>query len=126
MITGKFINRELIVGLELIGPEPQTQRIEAVVDTGFNGYLTLPRSLIVNLRLPFAGHRRGELADGSVVLLHVFLGTIVWHGKPREVLISQTAGGPLVGRSLLEQNRVGFDATEGGILTIDELPQSPG
>ena len=73
------------------------------------------------LQLPFAGHRRGTLADGSVTRLDVYLGSVVWHGQPKDVLISQAAGTPLVGMSLLWGSRVGFDAHDGGAVTIEAM-----
>jgi clan AA aspartic protease len=121
MIAGTFRNHELVVELELAGPGGSRHRLEAVVDTGFNGYLTLPEHLVSQLQLQFAGHRRGMLADGSVVLLKMFLASIAWHRTQREVLILQTGGGPLLGMSLLERCRVTFDAVEGGHLKIREL-----
>ncbi len=73
MITGKVtVNREAVIELEVAGPAQQPRRIQAVIDTGYNGYITLPSHLITALQLPFVGHRRGMLADGSVVLLDVF------------------------------------------------------
>ena len=74
------------------------------------------------LQLPFAGHRRGTLADGSVTRLDVYMATVVWHGQPRDVLISQAAGMPLIGISLLEGSRLTIDVVDGGDVTIDELP----
>ena len=74
MITGKVTaNREVVIEIEVAGPAQQLRRTQAVIDTGYNGYLTLPRQLVSALKLPFAGHRRGTLADGRTVLLDVFL-----------------------------------------------------
>ena len=65
MITGKVTtNREAVIELEIIGPTKQTQQVDAVIDTGFNGYLTLPSYLIHRLRLHLAGNRRATLGDG--------------------------------------------------------------
>ena len=36
---------EPVVRLEVQGPSGQSREIEAVVDTGYNGYLTLPPGL---------------------------------------------------------------------------------
>jgi predicted aspartyl protease len=41
MITGKVTpNREAVIEVEVSGPTLPQQEVEAVVDTGFNGYLT--------------------------------------------------------------------------------------
>ena len=40
---------------------------EAVVDTGIDGELTLPRGMIRRLGYPYAGFTRGTLADGSSI-----------------------------------------------------------
>ena len=44
---------EPIVRLAVRGPSGQSREIEAIVDTGYNGYLTLPPSLALALELPF-------------------------------------------------------------------------
>ena len=125
MIRGTIRNREAIIELEVSGPNQASHRIEAVIDTGFNGSLTLPSQLVTALQLPFAGHRRGTLADGSVIRLDVSLATVVWHGRQKDVLISQAAGAPLIGMSLLEGSRLTMDVVNGGDLTIEESPKQP-
>jgi predicted aspartyl protease len=75
MIAGKVANREALIELEL-GHADQTITTAAVIDTGYNGYLTLPSDLITDLGLPFAGYRSGTLADGSTVVLNVYLETV--------------------------------------------------
>jgi clan AA aspartic protease len=121
MIRGRIRDHEAIIEFEVAGRDQSLQQIEAVVDTGFNGYLTLPSHLVSALQLPFAGHRRGTLADGSVARLDVYLASVVWHGRPKEVLISQTPGTPLIGMSLLEGSRLAMDVVDGGTVTLEEL-----
>ena len=124
MIRGTIRNREAIIELEVSGPGQPAQQFEAVIDTGYNGYLTLPSHLVTALQLPFVGHRRGTLADGSVTRLDAYLATVVWHGQPKDVLISQTAGTPLIGMSLLEGSRLTMDVVDGGEVILEELPQT--
>ena len=45
MISGIIRNREAIIELEVSGPGQPRRQIEAVIDTGYNGYLTLPSYL---------------------------------------------------------------------------------
>ncbi len=123
MISGKVSpNREATIELNVSGPAQQPQRTEVVIDTEFNGYLTLPEKKIHDLKLPFVGNRRATLGDGNVVVLDVYLATVSWHGQEREVLALQSEGGPLIGMSLLSGSRVTLDVVEGGAVRIDELP----
>jgi clan AA aspartic protease len=119
MITGRVRNLEAIVEFEVAGPSGQRQPVEAVIDTGYNGHLTLPSELVSRLGLPFAGHRRGKLADGSVTILDVHLASIVWHGLERDVLVLQAAGGALVGMALLEGCRLTVEVFEDGTVTVE-------
>ncbi|MBM3242361.1 clan AA aspartic protease [Candidatus Poribacteria bacterium] len=122
MITGNVtVQREAIISLEVVGSDQQIQRVEAVIDTGFNGYLTLPRNLINRLKLQLVGHRRATLGDGNIVVLDVYFTTVLWHTRAQEVLVLQADGGPLVGMSLLYGNRVTLDVVDDGDVIIDTL-----
>lgn len=57
MIAGKVtVHQETVIELEVRGLN-QPVRIEAVIDTGFTGYLTLPSALIDRLKLQRAGEQ---------------------------------------------------------------------
>ena len=45
---------EAVVALSLQGPAGQARDVEAVIDTGYSGFLTLPTALVIELGLPFA------------------------------------------------------------------------
>lgn len=62
---------EPVVTLEAQEPRGQVRDIEAVVDTGFNGYLTLPPGLVTDLGLLLVGTGSGVLADGSMVRFYI-------------------------------------------------------
>ena len=55
-------NLEAVVTLTLRGESGQEREIEAVIDTGFNGFLTLPTALVAQLGIPFAYMGRAILA----------------------------------------------------------------
>ena len=42
---------EAVVALSLQGPERQAQNIEAIIDIGYSGFLTLPTALVTELGL---------------------------------------------------------------------------
>ena len=122
MITGQVTaNREAVIELEIVSSNQKTERVEAVIDTGFNGYLTLPSDLVNRLNLQLAGNRRATLGDGNTVVLDVYLAKAIWHGQERELLVLQAEGGPLVGMSLLYGNRVILTIVNGGDVTIDPI-----
>jgi clan AA aspartic protease len=123
MITGRVTAlREAIVGLAVTGPNQRQQVIEAVLNTGFNGFLTLPNHVVRALGLPFVGNRRATLGDGSIVALDLYLATVFWHEQEREVLALQADGGPLVGMALLSGNRVVLHVIDDGDVLIEPWP----
>jgi clan AA aspartic protease len=122
MIQGSIHKREPTIELDVFGSGQSSRRIEAIIDTGFNGHLTLPGEVVVALQLPFAGHRRASLADGSVTRLDVYLASLDWYGQRKDVLVSQSAGSPLIGMELLEGSRVTMDVVDGGNVNIEPLP----
>lgn len=123
MITGTVSgDREIVIQLEVLAANQSPVSLQAVVDTGFNGFLTLPVDAVDVLEALPAGTRRAELGDGNIVELDVCSIKVKWHGEVREVLALQAEGTPLVGMSLLWRSRVQFDAQEDGAVTIDSIP----
>lgn len=123
MITGRVTAlREATIGLTVTGSNQRQQVLEAVLDTGFNGFLTLPNHVVRALGLPFVGNRRVTLGDGSIVALDLYLATVFWHEQEREVLVLQADGGPLVGMALLSGNRVILHVIDDGEVLIEPWP----
>src|SRR5216684_3675277 len=102
MITG-IVNAHLeaTIRLTLRGPNGQVRRVKAVVDTGFDGRLSLPPALIADLGLSW--HRRGRaiLADGSESVFDIFAGVVVWDRRKRAIPIDEADTRPMVGTALL-------------------------
>ena len=55
--------------------------MSVVVDTGFNGSISLPRSLLRRLRVRREGFQLFRLADGSTVRLVVYSGSVYLRGR---------------------------------------------
>jgi clan AA aspartic protease len=105
-----------------VGSNGQEQEIEAIIDTGFTGFLTLPFSLIVALGLSWLCRQPGILADGRVEFFDVFVATVIWDGHPRTVEVEAAKTEPLVGMSLLDRQSLREDVFPGGVVTVTALP----
>ena len=123
MITGHVnAHREAIIHLAVRGSQSQTQEIEAIIDTGFDGFLTLPPTLIDSLALPWRRRGRAVLADGSESLFDIYEATIMWDGTPRRIAVDSVEVAPLVGMALLDGHEVTIQAVRGGNVVITVLP----
>ena len=109
---------EAVVTLPLRGPEGQSLEIDAVVDIGYNGFLTLPTTVVAELGLAFGGISRATLADGSVVAFDVYDVTVIWNGIARYISANAADSTPLVGMSLLDRHDLSIRVRDGGHVLI--------
>ena len=109
---------EAIVSLPLRSPAGQALDVEAVVDTGFTRFLTLPPALVTDLGLGYRGVNRVILADGSRRTLEAYGVTILWDGQTREVVAYMSDTTPLIGMSMLHRHNLNVDVEEGGQVLI--------
>ena len=112
---------EAVVTLTLRGPAGQTREIDAVVDTGFNGFLTLPPALVAELGLPFASIGQATLADGSEVAFDVYGVTVLWDGAARLVEADEADASPLLGMALLAAHSLYVEVADGGSVLIQAV-----
>ncbi len=120
MIEGEVNDAyEAVVTLSLQGPAGQSQDIEAVIDTGYNGFLTLPTALVMQLGLPFVYVSRAFLANDDEVTFNVHDVTVLWNGQPRRIKADATGSTPLVGMLLLNQHSLNIEVERGGRVIIE-------
>jgi clan AA aspartic protease len=125
MITGVVTDdRQAIIHLTVRGPAGQEQEIEAIIDTGFDGCLSLPSSLIVSLGLVWRRRGRALLADGSESVFDIYEATVNWDGETRRISVDEAETMPLVGFSLLEGYEITVQVQAGGNVTIRALSQA--
>ena len=119
MIEGVVNARnEAVIRLALDGPTGQTREMDAVIDTGYSEYLTLPPTVMTELGLPFVGFMRASLADGSEVLFNLYAVTVLWDGDPMDVNAYESNSIPLVGMALLQGHNLNIDVQSGGRVAI--------
>ena len=109
---------EAAVAFRLQGPDGRTRDIEAVVDTGYSGFLTLPTALVAELGLPFAFMGQAFLANDAEVDFDVHYVTVLWDDQPRDVEADATGSTPLVGMLLLDRHNLNIDVEDGGRVLI--------
>lgn len=120
MISG-FVsaNREVIFEIEVSNSSSgATAIVDAVVDTGFNGCLTLTPDIIKALGLTPMGEQPLTLADGVEHSFRSFLASISWHGQLRSIMAVEMPDAPLMGMSLLWGSRLIADIADGGDAVI--------
>jgi clan AA aspartic protease len=108
--------------LTVRGPTGRRDRIEAVIDTGFTGWLTLPSSVIQALGLKWKIEGRGQLADGSQTTFNVFHAFVRWNGRIKKVLVDESESTPLVDMTLLGDCELRMEIRPGGKVSIKPLP----
>lgn len=126
MITGQVnADYEAIVVVNLQGRRRETRRLEAVFDTGFSGFLTVPPAIVAELALPFLLIGRAILADGSEPRFLVHSTVVLWDDQSVTDDVEAADTTPLVGMRLLERYRLCAEAHDGGGVTIQPCADSP-
>lgn len=123
MITGTVKNDEGRIRVKVQGLRARAREIEAVIDTGYTGSLTLPPALIGALGLRFRSVERALLADGSECLFDVHHGQVVWDRQLRRVLVEAADTEPLIGMRLLRGHELNMQVRYCGKVTIKRLPR---
>jgi clan AA aspartic protease len=95
---------------------------DAVIDTGFSGYLTLPLTTIAALQLPFLVSRVFSLGNNAQANFDIYKATLLWDGQERDIKVLASEAHPLVGMSLLKGFRITIDAVDGGEVRIEPRP----
>ena len=122
MIVGAMnTQREAIVRLIVVGPQGHEKSIEAVLDTGYTGSLTLPSSVVSALELPFRGRGNVVLGDGSESEFDIHEATIAWAGERRLAAIDVAETDPLLGVGLLLGNELMIQVIAGGAVALQRL-----
>src|SRR5262245_14691360 len=122
MITGAVKSDEARIRLKVKGRRGREQEVEAVIDSGYTGALTLRPDLIAILGLRWQSVDRATLADGSTCVFQVYVGKLVWDGKVRTVLVDEADTDPLVGMRLLRGHELRMQVRARGKVSIKRLP----
>ena len=87
------------IGLILAG---KIKQFDAIIDTGFNGFISIPHKIIEQTSWQFIGYEAYELASGETIKDKVFLGDIVFSKTIKYTyILSNKTNDILIGTKLL-------------------------
>lgn len=122
MIIGNVnAHLEAIVQLVVLDSRQQQQEIQAVIDTGYTGFLTLPPEDVTFLGLTWYARQEGILGDGSLSIFDVYEASIIWDGQTRIIEVDEAQTEPLIGMGLIEGYQLQIQGVVGGLVTITAL-----
>lgn len=119
MITG-YLNTKLeaVIALEVFGADGQPHTIEAVIDTGYSSFLTLPASVVSALGLNSIGNEQLTLADGSEIVSAICQATIIWDGQLSDIAVDTLETMPLIGMAMMSGYDLSARIVVGGRVTL--------
>jgi clan AA aspartic protease len=119
MLNG-IVNAQLEprLALTIKGAGSRSCVVDAIVDTGFNGFLTLPPEFVAMLGLEWLCRQEGQLADGSVHPFDVYGAVVMWDGTPRTIEVEMVDAQPLIGMSLMSGCDLQMHIADGGSVFI--------
>ena len=124
MISGFFTpDQEPALSLEIRGPDGE-RSFDAVIDTGFNGALTLPPAWIDALGLPQSGEERVSLADGRVIVVPLHVGYVILDDQAHEVDVAKARTDPLVGTAVFWGFSLYVEFQTNGVVEVERLSGS--
>lgn len=117
-MKGHVLGQQPCIEVTLILPNGQQIVIEFVIDTGYEGGLTLPAKVVAALNLPFYQRVSANLADDSSRMVDVHRTTILWQGQTLNAAVLAMGQRPLLGTSLLDGNDLSIHFEDGGPVSV--------
>ncbi|MGB6296900.1 MAG: clan AA aspartic protease [Rivularia sp. (in: cyanobacteria)] len=124
MIYGRISESKATIPVIFRLPSQPDFSIDFVIDTGFNGYLTLPPQAVNAMNLPLYSSISARLADGSETVLSVHLATIIWDDVEKVVPVLASGYKPLLGVALMEGYHLEIDFEENGLVSLEKISSS--
>jgi predicted aspartyl protease len=106
---------------------PPGAEFEAIIDTGFTGFIQLPLSEALSLSLPLEGTNSVTLANGSSLVMLTALAQVTLMGRTEVgvVLLSMTSNDILVGMDFLRRfDRALVVSKKVGVILVEEAEWS--
>ena len=94
------------------------QTIRAIIDTGFDRYLSLPPQTVAELDLPYAGKEPFDAFGGVTVVLNIHHAIVDFGGVEQGISCIAADNPPLIGMALLRGYELCLKVADGGTVTL--------
>jgi clan AA aspartic protease len=118
-MTGSVLpDGQAVISVRVRGPNGQIAKVDAVIDTGFNDFLTLPPWVIQRLELVPGEDIRYVLADGAEAGTRQYKGEIEWLGTWRRIFVAEVEANALIGTGMMRGELLTIEMIDGGRVEI--------
>ena len=119
MIEGRINDQyEPVITIRVSGPVGTLIEVDAVIDTGFNGFLCLPQEVVESARMPYLYSRTARMADDRNRTFPLHQAEVDWNGSSKTVEAHASGATALVGMQLMKDHRLEMDIRIGGAVRI--------
>ena len=126
-VEGKDSKLSLFLNVVVFDNHGKRHWLRPLLDTGFDGGLTLPGAMIETLGLEYLHETPSRLANGTIEPLATYRVKLLWRDAIEETEVYRTEGTPLLGMDMMRGLRIEFDAMHLGEIVanpIDLINQS--
>ena len=122
MIRGEINqNGDACVKIPILDADGSDIDVATVIDTGFDGMITIPPSLAAMLGAVPKSHGAAMLADGTICRYDLYEVKILWGGVEREIIGLSVGDEPLLGMRLLADHELRMQVIPNGLVEISKI-----
>jgi predicted aspartyl protease len=122
LIPGRFDSTgSPIITIQVAGATG-SKTYQAIIDTGFTGFVALPWGEMIELGLKTQGAADITLGDGSVVANHVSIGTVTLGTQAQSglIILDENSADVLIGMGFLREFKKSLILTDSAVVLYDE------
>ena len=109
-----------LFGLPFVSFDFYEKETEFMIDTGFNGAIMLPKTMVENLQLMTIGSAQYEMADGAYADAEIYTAEMEWLGVQRKIgIVAVDTDFLLLGMELLQDCKLILEPRK-NILSIEK------
>lgn len=109
------------VKLAVYRKDGRKMMVQALLDTGYDGFVALPLPIIETLELDWDRNVNATLADGTSASFGVYRGDVEWDGERVTVFIDAAVPMPMVGMGMMQGYDIHIRNQDGGPVRLTRI-----